>query len=238
MKTVCRECDHPNDLGRLFCTECGAKLDMNAVNEDIEAKQEATKRLMGLKLLLIPIVGVLIGLVGLCGWSGKPFVSENSSEGRKSTIDTLVWALSQITRRPAGSTITSPRPFRECDANDWLGHMAMQKPVNSMSVKIETGKVTFRVVDSVGPFSLMSGKLNIRALNFSYDVVAKPTDGKINVSMGRFGHCPLVGPLKRIVQAQAAKLLKDRALEKSIISYATNIDVEDDEISVTVTAPE
>lgn len=236
MKTTCRECDHPNDLGRLFCTECGAKLDMNAVNEDIEAKQESAKRLRGLKLLLIPIVGAIIGVLGLCAWANKPFVSENSQEGRKGTVDAIVWALSQITRRPAGTAVESPRPFRECDINDWLGHMAMQKPVSSISAKVETGKVTLRVVDSVGPFSLMSGKIKLRPISFSYELIAKPQGGDMNITMGRFGHFPLVGPLKRIVEAQVAKLLKDRKMEKTIIAYATEISVEDDEISVTVTA--
>ena len=235
MKTVCRECDHPNDLGRLFCTECGAKLDMTAVNEDIERAQEATQRRASLKLLLIPIIGICIGLVGLCAWSGKRFVSEESSDGKESTVETIVWALSQITRRESGSTIVSRPPFRERDVNAWLGNMAMRKPVASISVKFVKGKATLRVTDSVGPFSLMGGKMKLPAITFSYDVIARPKNGDINVTMGRFGHCPLVGPLKHIVVAQAAKLFTDRALEKTIVAYATEIDAQDGEITVTVT---
>jgi hypothetical protein len=61
----CKECGHDNELGAIFCRECGGKLDVEAIQPDMIDKK-ASKNVVGILRNLISAV-LLIGLIVVLG---------------------------------------------------------------------------------------------------------------------------------------------------------------------------
>ncbi len=236
MKTICSHCDHANDLGRLFCTECGAKLDLSSIGDDIEDNLEAEKRLSLLKLAWIPLVIILLVIAGLCLWPNlKPFGREVGS-GRSSVIDQHIWRLLQIKTSATGTTIDTQRPIKEKDANAWL----LDMPVGGgwMQVRFEEdNKLRLRVVCSKGPIPVLGGKANVPVVKYTYQLTAEPRNGRLVVTGAKWGHFPMIGPLKNIVVKLVTKRFvgKKRALE--VYEHLSRLEIEDKSVSLQVTAP-
>lgn len=97
MMIKCKECGHDNELGSIFCRDCGAKLDVEAIQPDMIDKK-ASANIGGIIRNLISAV-VLIGLVivlGLMFYPEKMTSFELNPAQQSAAKDKLNYLLSKI----------------------------------------------------------------------------------------------------------------------------------------------
>jgi len=93
----CKECGHDNELGAIFCRECGGKLDVEAIQPDVIDKK-ASKNVVGILRNLISAV-LLIGLIvvlGLMFYPQKMTSFELNPAQQSAAKDKLNYLLSKI----------------------------------------------------------------------------------------------------------------------------------------------
>ena len=97
MMIKCKECGHDNELGAIFCRECGGKLDVEAIQPDMIDKK-ASKNVVGILRNLISAL-LLIGLIvvlGLMFYPEKMVAIELNPSEQSAARDKLNSMLSKI----------------------------------------------------------------------------------------------------------------------------------------------
>jgi len=65
MLLKCNECGHDNQLGAIFCRECGTKLDVEKMRPKIEEKSNFSPAALIKKIISIVLLLILIIILGL-----------------------------------------------------------------------------------------------------------------------------------------------------------------------------
>ena len=232
MRIMCQKCDHLNELGHLFCTKCGTKLDLRHMAYDMEDEEDledngSTWKAVGLAVLVIFLV-----IVGITVWPSGPYDADRSNEGVASRIETSLSTLQLVGDRP-GSEYTTIPAGEQKDANAWLANAVhKQKGISSMSIQFKDDMICFRVNRLLGPYSL--SVMATPGIHCSYEINLKPDGDKLKVAGARIGHLPLPGPAGRLVIPWFTSLFQPLSREQMIYKQLTGIKVEDGKLSLTV----
>lgn len=235
MNIICKQCGHGNALGHIFCMECGTKLDLSNVAEEMERDQQVVNKRAIWKLAWIPPVLLLLALAGLLLWPSNPYKSREQATGQRSRIDTLITAGYRISMMPSTSVAIRP-PVKEEDINAWLANNRGYLGVQWVTIELTDGAFSLRVGRKWGPHKIFSGKVKIPAIRYSYEITGKTENSRVNVTAAKFGHLPLFGPLKKPVVNEVSKLLKKLKKEHLVLKNMSDIIIEDGQLSVTLTS--
>ena len=236
MKTICDKCKLPNDLGRLFCTHCGAKLDLTNITDDLQREQTIIRRKGFFKLLLTGILILAALTAALVAIPAHPLSKIRAPDARTAATVKVLAGLDAL----AASSSSPPRaidpPLTADDLNAWLvGPPTKTSGVRSMSVEFEQDAMRFRIVDALGPFTAFNGKAHIPAMPYSYELTGAATNGVFSVTGAKVGHFPLFGPLRRYAVDRIVLALQRQPREWKLLKSLTNIRFEPGRVSATVT---
>lgn len=230
MRIVCQECDHANELGHVFCVECGGKLDLKNATERIDDANDAEARLAILKIAWIFPVILIVILTALGFWPAKSYYAKAEKKGDGVQVERVMERAYKTTRITG---VELGFEFKPVDINEWLVGQSGIMGVKSASIKTGEDKFTFRVVNKTAHRTI-GGKVNIPAFTYSYDVTLKPDGGEAIVSYGKIGHLPLLGPAAKLVVSQLQKIADRRLREKTIYESLSEIKVTPDLFACTV----
>ncbi len=131
---ICTNCEHDNDIGRVFCSECGAKLDLSMVNSDsvVEALKQTWIQKHWPKIA-IGVAGIIVLIVGMGFW---PYTVPLGDEGDYTTKRRMMSQLRIFTSAPRGSVRSSR--MTEAGINSYFRlEKAKEMGVDSISVLIQ-----------------------------------------------------------------------------------------------------
>ena len=223
MKIACNHCGEPNELGRIFCTSCGKRMELSSPM--IEDALEKRRIQLNVRMFWPPVLFVVAALAVLAIWPRPPIAPETKGEESgtfQAKVDGLVAAV-----KAGGS---AQAEFVNAELNGYLRSVAKQQKLASAGALIQPGSVTIRVIDQLGP--LQVGNRAFGPMRVSFDLVARGAPPC--VSSVRVGHLPLPGPFKELVVKQLGPKLLSGLRDKGILAHIRDMKADDGKVTVTV----
>ena len=212
MKITCQKCRFKNDLGRVFCTSCGTRLDFSetAVEDMRSASHDGLVwgRLVG-KVVGVVILTAALLLGGLAAWPLAKPVGAPARPGGLARVRERQQALREALAVGDEAAVS----VVEADLNGYLAARAKKAGLTSLSVQLTAGRFLLRSVQSLGPWQI--GPLNVGPVPVSYDISGAPVKGALNVKRVAIGHLPLMAPFSARVTDRIATLFADEAHQYS-----------------------
>lgn len=142
MQIQCKECGAQNELGAIFCRECGERLDLDDLEPEIQDDKETSywplvKRIVGFVVLVL-VVLILIGLFV----PDKPYV-ESLSETEKETASTRYNAMMKKIENDFGSSSKFTYSPSE------LSYIVANQIIKQASEEDDSKKTTTDLIDNV-----------------------------------------------------------------------------------------
>jgi hypothetical protein len=232
MKTYCQNCDHPNDLGHLFCVKCGVKLVLENVQEDLELDRRIESTKGRLLVVLLVIVVALVGLAVLAVWPSKASKRDSAVEGHAYVVDAALSRL-QVMAEVGAGPLTN-QPMKEEDINAWLGQACGRAGVQSMAVSLKPDSCVLHIGFQAGPWALFKRTKLLGPFAYSRDFSCGVTSNGLVVTGARVGHLPMVGPLVAVASSRVAGRFKDFSRERFLMSRVVGAKIEDGQITLAV----
>jgi len=231
---ICKVCGVDNDLGHVFCTGCGAKLDLsNMSSSTVGTMQQESwlRRFRGwiilgvLVLLTIPVVLAMWPQTELLGEAGRPV-------GRMRVRD----GLSTLQRHAANPQIRGfELAFAERDINGYFAYSKTgEMELESVSVRIGDGAFRIRVVRKLAEVNLGFVKW---VPQVSTDMLLVPIGSVLRPRQVTVGRLRLIGPLRRpAIRGVWNRFAAQREWE-ILSSAASEIRAENGQLVVAVARP-
>jgi len=189
---ICRKCGASNPLGRVFCTNCGGKLDTSSVtSEDVAAQQrEGLFARHWKKLLYIPLILVVV-VVALALWPHAPTIGQKGTPvgGRRAKVQ-----LETLRELADGRSMTVT--LTERDVNAYIEYcLADSLRADALSIAVREGYFGVRMTRAMKARQIGSFRIVPR---FSYDALFVPAGGTVVARKAAIGHLPLWGPFRNM----------------------------------------
>lgn len=204
---ICTECGKDNQLGRVFCASCGAKLDLSGMTSDaiIETQSSGGVVKRHWAKVVVLVVLLIVAIMGLALWPNTAVLGAKGTRNDGRRANTGIRALSKVRR---GQKLA--RKFREKEINGYLSEIKASRWKIRTSVELHSGYVKVRIVKP-----LFSKGLNLKGKVFnpkvSYDFACLAISGKLVVKKATMGHLPL-GPLGFVAASAGAAIVADKDL--------------------------
>jgi len=218
---MCPACGTQNALGRVFCSQCGGKLDLTAMTSEAVAESVRPSWFKShWKKLLVLFLLLLVGMVVLAaipmskpiGQAGKPVPGRN-----------LQRDIGYLER-----SANKKRTWTEEAVNGYLDHVAKHTIKAGVSVDIEKGWCRVRMVRKLGKLDLKFYEVDV---SISYDLKCVPRGGRLFVRGAKIGMMPLFPPFKTMVVKDVHKRLSSLK-EWKTVSSLSQITMADDKVTV------
>jgi hypothetical protein len=194
IKIECQLCGFKNDLGRVFCTQCGKRLELTNTSLDDLARRRTldwgpmVRRIVGWALAL-----VVAGILGAAFWPAKPARVPMDPAGVKQipmkvrTVQTALRA-----RQPIAV------PFTEAEVNGFLEARAKARKLDRLSVRFKPGSLTFSAGHQWRPVPQVTVLTNL-VVPVSCELSGRFDGAQLVIRGGRLGHVPLPSPLASLM---------------------------------------
>lgn len=227
----CSNCGYQNDLGRVFCSSCGQKLNLQDTSMmDLNDRREVDygKWIRGV------LAGVLIlGIGGLAGtilWPVKPPPVFFEVTGAVQI---------PIKAKAARTALSYNREIKidltEGELNGFLAERAKSRKAGKLVIDLKTGMFDLYAGFDWVPTTNIAWLAKVK-IPVSMDMRAGFQAGVLMIERGRIGHLPLPGSSKNVVIDYFAALFPDIIGEKRVVSFLKNVAIEDTKVTL-VLAP-
>lgn len=222
MRITCKSCGHENELGRVFCMECGKRLDLTETSIQEMRKDMDT----GIHIPIGKLIGTVVLLIvaasiGLALWPRIPFLrgEATGAEKVKEGMRTLLQAAFSVQKKAV--------VFDQGDVNAYLAGRAPEIGVSSVSVSFGNGRMVVRAVETIGPFG------PVGPFKYSYDMLGVPAGMDIAFSKGSVGHLPIPFGLHTLVSGGLEEAYLS-SKEKKFFERVSNITVSEGKLELSV----
>lgn len=219
---TCPSCGVDNQLGRVFCSGCGAKLDLaNMTSDAIQQSQQ--KSWIARFWWIIPVVILVIaaGLTALAFWPKSASLGEAGSRVDGRNVDRVLVSMSRLRKGTGGGKDLSAK-----EINAYFKYFTPMK--ETASIAVTPGAFKVRLVKRLAKVDL---KFIQWTPKVSYDITCVPVGASIAVKGASMGHLPASGPLKKAAINGIKKEMARTKYWKSL-SNITEIKIENDKIFV------
>lgn len=223
----CKKCGHDNPLGRVFCGQCGNKLDLTMSSEELNELERSSWLWTCGKYVIILVILAIVVAAGLALWPAGAF----ATGGKQSDAHKVVNQTRGL-RHIMDSGYSGSVYFSEEELNAYLYHW-MRKPmaVDSMSVSVRPGVFVLRVVRSFR--AIGQGSLGFKP-KYSYEVTICPDQSTRKIQRAAIGHLPLVGPVKNLVSRRLIDQLVTQGKDRVFFDKRTSITAEAGRLTMSV----
>ncbi|MEI8139536.1 MAG: hypothetical protein WCI03_06685 [bacterium] len=230
IKIECKTCGFRNDLGRVFCAQCGQKLDLRDTSmNELEERREFNFGMWirwGISVVVIVTVSVIIGLAL---WSAKPVPVYTEAVGSRQVpikIAAILRALSY--NKPM------TLDFQEGELNGFLAARAKVKHLNAFTIDLKPGSFDLYAALDWSPPTNLAFLAKIK-IPVSFTLQGSFQGGVFMPGKGRVGHLPLVGKAQVLSTDFFATLLPDILAEKRLIDALQTVAIEERQADLTLT---
>ena len=224
---TCGSCGSNNDLGRVFCVQCGGKLDLSAMTSDAVAEQVRVSFMkQHWPKFAIGVAVVVLAIFGMTFWPTTPVqTAEGTSVGAK-RVEAQLKAMAAVTK---GRTVAYE--FKEADINGYFQYgKGKEMELGAVTVKCMPEYLIVHVTTKMFELKLFG---IVIAPGTSYDLYCSGVGGNLIVRKAKKGHLGLIGPGKTgAVRKFYSKIAAKNGFEG--FKYATEIKIEEGKVRVTV----
>ena len=231
---TCGKCGNDNPLGRIFCTQCGEKLNLDQLNEPEMIKRDPrdpknSTRARAILFILLDIIVLTLVLGGLSFWPAPHEASLGADNLGQA-------ALGKLTRLDS-TTVSLTHEFSEKEANVLLArYLSGQQKANALHVRgvhsielqFEPNAVRATAFASIGPWHF--GTFSLGPFPLTYSVLAVPiVEGGImrfDVRRGAIGHLPLPGPLGKPAADKLGEIFSKASRYQTLFNKASSIELQ------------
>lgn len=229
---ICKACGADNELGHVFCTSCGKKLDLsNLSSSTVGAMQkESWLRRHWPKLVAAAVVALLLP-VTLSLWPRTELIGEPGRPVGRSRVRDGIEAL----RHGGSAQVRSLEvPFSERDINGYFAYgKAEQMQLEAVSVAIHDGAFQIRIIRRLAAVNL---GFVTWVPQLSYDLVLVPVGSDLRPARVTMGRLRLFGPARRsVIRNLWQRFAAQREWE--LLRAASEVRAERDQLVVAVSKP-
>ncbi len=234
MMIKCSECGHENQLGAIFCRECGVKLDVETLRPELKD----SKRSLNVAGLIRNIIGaaimvLVVGSLGLMFYPAKvtmPSLSEDEQTAAKEKLKALVARIDdkygddKYTFSPAEVTYL---------VNDVLMEVPEGEEDQAAAYKVEAMVIS---VDARNVVHIaMRSKLFSIATTFEVSGVFDMDSANFRVTGQKMGHLSIPNALRQKVVSKFTPALDDpQGTIRKILDNASSIVADSGSLEITV----
>jgi len=209
----CAKCGTENGLGRVFCTACGAKLDLKDMTTEQIAESLKRSWIKRYWWIFPVVIGawLLISVV-FAFWAKSPKLgAEGTRIGGRRVESSLTAAANVAANKSANvQSLGIQQEYLEKDINGFFqfskdGKMGKESIVR---VKIEQGYFIVRYSRTL--WTLSFGKFFTWKQRLTYSLECVPVGGLVRINSVSIGHLPVFGPLKSMVVKSIYKALSSQ----------------------------
>lgn len=229
---ICGQCKYKNTIGHVFCTKCGAKLDVEAA----AVKQQADARRMvfkarAIRFLLLDVVILLIVSALLIFWpSGEK--AECGDDRQFHAAKIKITALEK--------EMSHAENFSEAEVNAVLLERLAKKFEETgliVDIRISPGSVRLTARSGLGPWNL--GTFSVGPMPFTYSVSGAPSRENNRFvfipKTAAIGHLPLFGPLVSKASKPIARLFEGKDKMRAFMDRVKQFDIGDGTVTLKMT---
>ena len=189
IKIECQICGFMNDLGRVFCTQCGKRLELTNTSLDDLARRRTfdwgplVSQVAGWTLALI-----VVAIIGAALWQKMPVRVPTDPAGVKQIpMKVRIVQTALRARQPIAV------PFTEAEVNGFLEARAKSRKLDHLSVDFKPGMLTFAAGHPWRPVTQVTVLTNL-VMPVTCELSARFDGPTLVVRGGRLGHLPLPSP--------------------------------------------
>jgi hypothetical protein len=228
MKITCTKCGHQNELGRVFCTGCGKKLDLTQKTSVEELKPNAVLGFVkwGAKIAMIVVLAAVILGVSLAFWS----VPASTQVGENRGIQRVEQKAKALGGGASGVSLQASFPER--DLNTWLDANKALGGYDLLAIRLLDDRFVIKGRGLIRlPFTVPG--LNSDGIPYSMGMSGRFVKGRLQVTSRVMGHLPLFGSLKGIVDSRLNAVLGS-LVDERLWSTIQEVLLTDGQVQVTV----
>ncbi len=233
MLIKCQVCNHENQLGSIFCRNCGVKLDLNKMSPDqFKEKKPVDKGAVTRKVVGVVLLLIVLGLLGAIFIpAGYPSIPEPSEEAKKSGPDKLdtLERMIEIGARGQKSSFTAEELTAILNASIAGGSSSGESSYSIEKVFVEEAPG--------GGFHLTLNTKLAGTLDVVFSMTGEPeiVDGVpvFTVREAKAGHLPMFGSFFQKLVSDKFKPVVSKAV-KSVAGNAAALSSEGGTLTVTL----
>jgi len=214
IKIQCSNCGFENDLGRVFCTQCGQKLDLRATAmSDLNERREFDFVKLFRRLLMVGVVLTGVTIIGLAAWTPAiPPVRSDPAGASQVPIKAKAIRAALSFNKPVSLD------FSEAEINGFMAERAKARKIKSLLIDLKPGSFVLYASLNWGPGERVPVTLSMSG---SFQ------GGVMIVGQCCIGRLPLPGPAKKAVVDTFGTLFSDITAEERIVSCLKSVALEE-----------
>lgn len=224
---ICQKCGHDNLLGRVFCGNCGQKLDLSNMTQDVVSESMRVhwfmlhwrKFVTGFVVIL-----ALMGALALIPNTGT--IGEGGTLGGGRRVENLLRQLGQL---KSGSAVSTS--FEEKDINGYFEFIKNRNLPDYDRVSVDVAQGYFRVHMERTLFRFDAFGVDWHP-KMTYELMCVPGGaGGVVARKATVGRLPLRGPLRtRLIRRLREQIAEQK--DWAGLSYLTEVNMRDNTIHV------
>lgn len=212
IKIECQNCGFKNDLGRVFCVQCGKKMTLERTSLNELAEQRQIPVGMIVKRVVIAIVLLaLAGLVALAFWPTAVAGVASDPVGVEQ-VPMKKQAMKRALRYGQRVTVS----FSEAELNGYLANVAKSRQLGRLAIDLGEGEFELFGRFQVGASTNISFLSDLRA-PISCRLTGAFDGGRLVITKASIGHLPAIGPLQAIPVNCFSGVFNDLLAERDIV---------------------
>ena len=230
MLLKCNECGHENQLGSIFCRECGIKLDVENMRPEVkDGKSSFSIKEMLKNIFAIAVILGLVGVAGLICYPETPSFSELTKDEQQKTDTKFQNLINKIDGEPAEDTyVFSP------DEATYLYNNKLTEKVEDASGGYVFEKMTISL-NAYDNIVLTAEAKLFGSIPTSFTIEGELLDEKpeLNILNAKMGHLSMPSFLQQKVITKFTPVLDAGAIQK-ILTATQKLTIEDGNFHITV----
>lgn len=232
IKIECSTCGFQNDLGRVFCSQCGQKLDLRDTSmESLEERREFDFGRLFRWLLSLLVIGALVGLLGFGLWPAKPAPVYSEAVGVRQVPVKLSAILRALSYNKAMTL-----DFQEGELNGYLAERAKVKHLTALTVDLKPGAFNLYAAFDWIPPTNMTFLAKVK-IPITITLKGGFQGGVFIPEKGQIGHLPLPGKTLSVSTDYFAALFPDILAEKRLIDALRTVAIEETRADLMLAPP-
>ena len=222
IKIECSNCGHQNDLGRIFCVQCGQKMDMHATSMvDLNARREFDYGALIRRSVVAVLVLLIAGVVGLAFWPMKcPPVFRDDAGAVQVPIK------AKAIRSALSFNRNVNLNFSEGELNGFLADRAKSRKIELLAIDLKPGAFVLYSALYWSPLTNVAWLASIR-VPVAISLQGSFQAGVLTIEQVHMGHLPLPGSVRNPVKDYFSTLFSDILSEKRITSSLKTVALEE-----------
>jgi len=223
----CERCGAENELGKLFCVQCGARLSGNVL---VKSRPKGGRNPLRTVVRTVCLCAVL-AVAGLVFWRA-PGQGQIGTRKEALRFDSKAIAIERAIKRQHHISAT----LHEAEVNSYMKYVVERSAGEKQSSSFSECQIT-QINFSFSPerFVLVM-HLNWGPVPFSYELTgvvnAKDKTGRVKIETARLGHLPLPGILKNRLATRVLAAFSKLKREQYIIERVLGIRLGEQKVDV------